>query len=102
MTETTLPPLPVWMARSFYAQLLLALTALANAAGIDLFGAFHGAGIAGCTGVADAACSDAVLDAGVRAVTAVQTLLPVAFGLWAWLERRAPGYRLVWPWAAKA
>lgn len=74
-----LPPLPVWQARSFWASLLLIATVAANAAGVDL--------------AAHLGDPDTVLDRGAEIA---QALAPVAFGLWAWLERRAPGYRLVW------
>jgi len=74
-----LPPLPVWQARSFWASLLLVATVAANAFGVDL--------------VALLGEPEAVLDRGAGIA---QALAPVIFGLWAWLERRAPNYRLVW------
>ena len=82
----SLPTLPVWQARSFWVQLLLALTVMLNAQGIDLMGALGTLGL-GTT-------PEAVIDTGTRAVNAVQQLLPILFGIWAWLERRAPNFRL--------
>lgn len=81
-----LPALPVWKAASFWAQLLLVLSVACNAAGIDLFAALSAMGLG--------ATPDAVLANGERAVSAVQQLLPMIFGVWAWIERRAPRFRL--------
>lgn len=81
-----LPVLPFWMARSFYAQLLMVLTVLANAAGIDLMGYLSAMGL-GST-------HDEVLANGDKFVSAWQQIAPVIFGIWAWAERRAPNYRL--------
>lgn len=80
----SLPPLPFWHARSFYAQLLLAASVFLNMLGIDLM-AFLGAIGFGTT-------PDEVI---ARGVGVGQALAPIAFGLWAWFERRAPNYRLV-------
>lgn len=85
-----LPDLPAWQARSFWLQLLLFLTVLANLFGVDLMAVLGEMGLG--------AEPDAVLATGERVVNAWQTLAPLLFGLWAWLERRAPNYRLVWPW----
>lgn len=81
-----LPSLPVWKARSFWAQVLLVLSVTANAAGFDLMAVFGAMGL-GTT-------PDAVVETGTRAVNAVQQLLPILFGFWAWIERRAPNFRL--------
>ncbi|MDO9525057.1 MAG: hypothetical protein Q7J57_05880 [Gemmobacter sp.] len=81
-----LPMLPFWQARSFYAQLLLALSVLCNMAGIDMFAALTEIG-AGTT-------PDEVLATGDRVISAWQQLAPLLFGLWAWMERRAPNFRL--------
>ena len=75
-----LPPLPAWHARSFYAAILLLATVICNAGGVDLHALLGRLGL----GVTD----DRVLDS-------VMQLAPLAFGVWAWLERRAPNYRLV-------
>ncbi|MEN2979973.1 hypothetical protein P7L78_09135 [Tistrella bauzanensis] len=88
-TPSPLPPLPVWQARSTWAQALLVASVVANAAGIDLFGALAEIGLG--------TSPDQVVETGV---TIWQTVAPVAFGLWAWLERRAPSYQLVWPWTS--
>lgn len=79
----SLPPLPFWQARSFYAQLLLAASVLLNSAGIDLMAILKSAGFG--------ATPDEVI---ARGVSIWQALAPIVFGLWAWFERRAPNYRL--------
>lgn len=85
--NTTLPELPVWQARSFWAQLLLVASVLANAFGIDLFEALREMGIG--------ANPDEVMATVTRIGSALQVLSPAFFGIWAWLERRAPNFRLV-------
>lgn len=35
-----------------------------------------------------------VVETGARTVSAVQQLAPIGLGLWAWIERRAPNFRL--------
>lgn len=82
-----LPELPVWQARSFWAQLLLVASVLANAAGIDIFGALRDMGIG--------SNPDEVMATVTRIGSALQVLSPILFGVWAWLERRAPNFRLV-------
>lgn len=79
----SLPTLPIWQARSFYAQLLLVASVALNALGIDLMGFFAATGIG--------ATPDEVIAKGV---SIWQALAPILFGLWAWYERRAPNYRL--------
>lgn len=74
-----LPPLPAWHARSFYASLLMALTIIANAAGWDLWGVLGHLGLG--------ATPDQVVDR-------IMMLMPLAFGFWAWWERKAPNFRL--------
>jgi hypothetical protein len=86
-----LPDLPAWQARSTWAILLAALITLANFVGFDLLGFTSEVG-AGAT-------PDQVIDTGNRLVSAWQIVAPLIFGLWAWVERRAPNYRLVWPWS---
>lgn len=83
----TLPELPFWQARSFWAQLLLVASVLANAAGIDLFGALREMGIG--------ANPDEVMATVTRIGSALQVISPILFGVWSWLERRAPNFRLV-------
>lgn len=85
--NTALPPLPVWQARSFYAQLLLMLAVMLNTLGVDLWTVLRDLGLGGSP--------EEVLATGDRAVAAWQQLSPILFGLWAWLERRAPRYRLM-------
>tara|TARA_R110000868_G_scaffold368852_1_gene631995 strand:- start:18460 stop:19047 length:588 start_codon:yes stop_codon:yes gene_type:complete len=79
----SLPVLPIWQARSFWAQLLMLASVALNAAGIDLMGIF------GQVGLGDN--PDAVIDTGL---SVWQTISPLIFGFWAWWERRAPNYRL--------
>jgi hypothetical protein len=85
--NTNLPELPFWQARSFWAQLLLVASVLANAAGFDLFGALREMGIG--------SNPDEVMATVTRIGSALQVLAPAFFGVWAWLERRAPNFRLV-------
>lgn len=80
----SLPTLPIWQARSFYAQALLAISVVLNTMGIDLMGFFSASGIG--------ATPDEVVEKGV---SIWQALAPIVFGLWSWYERRAPNYRLV-------
>ncbi|QOL80423.1 hypothetical protein [Pseudooceanicola spongiae] len=79
----SLPVLPIWQARSFWAQLLMLASVALNAAGIDLMSIF------GQVGLGDN--PDAVIDTGL---SVWQTISPLIFGFWAWWERRAPNYRL--------
>lgn len=86
-----LPELPALMARSTWAILLAFAVSFANARGFDLMGFFAEIG-AGST-------QDQVIATGERAVSAWQFFAPLALGLWAWIERRAPNFRLVF-WKA--
>lgn len=88
-----LPALSILQARSTYAQLLLIASVLLNALGIDLFAALSEMGLG--------SSPEEVIATGDRAVAAWQQVAPLAFGIWAWMERRAPSYRLVWPWSAR-
>lgn len=82
-----LPELAAWKARSFWLTAVTGAVAVANSQGIDLLGALGEIGL-GTT-------PDAVVDNAVQGVSAVQTLLPFVTGTWAWIERRAPNFRLV-------
>ena len=73
------PELPAWHARSFYAQLLLIVTVFAQAAGVDVAGWIGRLGFTGERQLLDF----------------IAAVMPALFGLWAWLERRAPRFRLV-------
>lgn len=84
--NTALPPMPFWQARSFWLNLLLVLTMAANAFGVDFAGVLRDLGLG--------ATPDEVADTIGRVVQAIQTIAPVILGPWAWLERRAPHYRL--------
>ena len=79
--NTALPPLPAWHARSFYASLLLVATVVCNALHFDL-GAWFAAHLG--------------LETSADVLDFVMAVMPICFGLWAWIERRAPRYRLVW------
>lgn len=81
-----LPSLPAWKATSFWAQLLLVLSVLCNSMGVDIFAVLSDMGLG--------ASPEAVIANGERAVSAVQQLLPLIFGIWAWVERSAPNFRL--------
>ncbi len=91
--NTTLPELPAWQAKSFWLTLITALIALANSQGIDL--------LAGAREIGLGNSPEAVLDNAQRGISAFQTLAPLVTGVWAWFERRAPNFRLVfWKRAA--
>lgn len=81
-----LPSLPLVAARSTWAIVLAAAVTVLNALGIDLMGFLEGIG-AGAT-------PDQVIETGNRVVSAWQTVAPLVLGVWAWLERRAPEFRL--------
>lgn len=78
--RSPLPELPVWHARSFYAMLLTVTTIGCNAIGFDFL----------------AFADELGLENEPEILDTVETLAPYIFALWAWLERRAPRYQLVW------
>lgn len=84
--NASLPGLPAAKAASSWAMVLMAASVVCNAAGFDLFGVFADMGLG--------ATPEAVIANGDRAVSAVQQLMPFVFGLWGWIERRAPKFRL--------
>jgi hypothetical protein len=92
--NTGLPPLNGMAARSTWLVVLATLFAIASAVGIDLGGILAEMGIG--------ATPEEVVASGERAVAAWQVVAPHLLGTWAWIERRAPKYRLVWPWSAPA
>lgn len=81
-----LPALPAWQARSTWLTAITVMVTLANGAGIDLMAVLGEIGLG--------ATPDAVADSAVKSVGAVQTLIPLVTGAWAWAERRAPKFRL--------
>ncbi len=81
-----LPGLPASQAASSWAVVLMALATIANTLGVDLFGFLSGLGLGDSP--------EEVIDAGGRTIGAVQQLLPLVFGVWAWIERLAPRFRL--------
>ncbi len=82
----TLPKLNPLAARSTYAILFGVVVSLFNAMGVDILAVFADMGLG--------ATSDQVIATGQTAVGAVQQLLPILAGIWAWFERRAPNFRL--------
>lgn len=85
--NTALPALPVWRAPSFWLQALFVLTGLLNVAGIDLMAILAGMGLGSSPAE--------VVASGERAVSLVQQLLMILFGVWSYIERKAPHFRLV-------
>ncbi len=83
----SLPTLPLFAARSTWAILIAALITLANMWGIDLLGFLTSIGAGGSP--------EEVLATGERVIGAWQTVAPLVLGVWAWIERRAPNFRLV-------
>lgn len=85
--NTALPALPAWKVKSFWLMLATVLFSALNSAGVDLRATLCDAGL-GCS-------AEAIVDTGNRAISAVQSLIPIVTGIWTWIERRAPNYRLV-------
>jgi hypothetical protein len=70
-------PLPALLARSTYAGLILAISSLSAALGVDLFGSLGQlAGIDGLT------------------LVRIDPLIAALAGLWLWAERRSPRFRI--------
>lgn len=76
----TLPPLPIWQARSFIAAVLLLVIFVAKMFGVDLpaWFASHGFG-----------------STPVQVTESILALIPPLLVIWMYLERLAPKYRLV-------
>ncbi len=89
--NTALPVLNGLAARSTWLILIAAAIQICNMVGFDLLGLLGDMGI-GST-------PEEVVAAGNRVVAAWQMIAPIALSVWAWVERRAPNFRLVWPWA---
>lgn len=89
MTFDNRPTLPAWHARSFYATLLMIAATVANAQGFDYLAFLGDAGFAACETGGDEACHSQVIDT-------IELVMPLAFGIWAWAERQAPKFVLVW------
>lgn len=81
-----LPPLSPFRARSFYAMILTLLVTVCTGYGIDLFAWTEAMGLG--------ADQDAIIETGERAVSLIQVIVNVLAAIWAYLERRAPNYRL--------
>lgn len=86
--NTDLPELNGFAARSTWLILIGVLFAAASAFGLDLGHVLAEMGIG--------ATPEEVLASGERAVSAWQLIAPQLLGIWAWIERRAPRYRLIW------
>lgn len=82
----SLPTLPALAARSTWALIFAAVITVCNAMGFDLMDFFGQIG-AGST-------PEEVIATGDRLVSAWQTVAPLLLGLWAWIERLAPNFRL--------
>lgn len=85
--NAALPAVAAYKVKSFWLMLLTVLFSFLNAKGIDLGGSLCDAGL-GCT-------ADQIVGTGERAVSSVQQLIPIITGIWTWIERRAPHYRLI-------
>lgn len=73
--------LPAWHARSFYAMVLTCVTMVCNALGIDFLSFLADLGFG---------------QTETEILNTVELLMPLAFAIWAYAERQAPKYRLVW------
>ena len=82
-----LPALAGFAARSTWLILAAAMFTTFSVLGINL----------GAKGIG--ATPEHVVAAGERVVSALQMVAPLVLSIWAWVERRAPSYRLVWPWS---
>lgn len=81
-----LPPLNPFKARSTYAMILTLVLAVCGSLGIDLFAWTSELGLG--------ANEDELVATGEQAVSAIQVLLNIGAGIWLWVERRAPNFRL--------
>lgn len=77
--HNTLPTLPAWHARSFYATLLTAVTVSCNIFGFGFLSFLSNLGLG--------ETEPEVLDN-------IELLMPVLFALWAWFERINPSFHL--------
>lgn len=85
--NTDLPEISAWKVKSFWLQLLLVATIVLNYLGIDLTKALAEMGLGNSP--------EEVVATGQRAVNAFQEVfIPIILGVWMWLERRAPKFRL--------
>jgi len=85
--NTDLPSQQAFKVKSTWLLIVTVLVTLCNAVGFDLMGSLCDAGL-GCT-------AEAVVATGERTVNLIQQLIPIGTSIWLWLERRAPGLRLV-------
>jgi hypothetical protein len=88
--NTELPTLNGFAARSTWLMVIAAVVQVCTMLGIDLLA------ILGAMGFGST--PDAIVASAERVISAWQMIAPLAFSLWAWIERRAPNFRLVWPW----
>lgn len=79
LAESPLPEMPAWHARSTYLTAYAVGVWIAQRFGLDLEPALRDMGLP----------AEAV-------ATALVEVMPYVFLAWAWVERRAPSYKLVW------
>lgn len=92
--NTALPTLNGFAARSTWLIVIAAAVQICTMGGVDLLALLGAMGIG--------ATPEAVVASGEKVVAAWQLVAPIALSVWAWIERRAPNFRLVWPWPGKA
>lgn len=90
-----LPVLPFWKARSTYALLLLMLSTFLNLFGVDLYKTTCDA-VGACNQAQVLALYDKVAVTLAAIWEAAQPIVPILAGLWLWIERRAPMFRIGW------
>jgi hypothetical protein len=78
-----LPPLPIYLTRSFLAACLLVLTVV-----LEMFGLSLGATLAQFPIFGDGS-PDAILDG-------IDRIIQIGLAFWMYRERMAPNFRLVW------
>lgn len=85
--NTDLPAASALRVKSTWLLIITVLVTLCNAVGFDLMASLCDAGL-GCS-------AEAIVETGGHAVNLIQQLVPIGTSIWLWLERRAPGLRLV-------
>lgn len=88
-----LPALNGFAARSTWLIVVAAAIQIFNMLGLDLMALLGAMGIG--------ATPEAVVATGERVVAAWQMVAPILLSVWAWIERRAPNFRLTWPWGRR-
>lgn len=88
--NTDLPVLNGFAARSTWLMVIAAAVQVCTMCGIDLMAIAAAMGIGGTP--------EEVVASAERVISAWQMVAPLLLSIWAWVERRAPNFRLVWPW----